>query len=183
MKSGIYQITNLVNMKSYVGSSIDIKHRFRAHRFHLKHNKHCNAHLQNAWNKYGEESFEFKILHKCEVKDLLSYEQKFIDQIKPQYNIRTLASSNYGVKYSAESKAKMSLTRLGKHHTLEAKQKISVGSIAKARPVHSIDPNNGLITEYISVTQAVEAGFNRNLIYLAIKRSRRHRQLYWSYTK
>lgn len=54
--SGVYQIYNTVNGKRYIGSSIHIEQRFKEHLRNLRANKHVNAHLQSAWNKYGEHS-------------------------------------------------------------------------------------------------------------------------------
>ena len=59
---GIYKITNLVNKKIYIGSSIDIKARWANHKSQLKKGTHKSPHLQSAWNKYGEENFEFEII-------------------------------------------------------------------------------------------------------------------------
>ena len=53
MKSGIYIITNLINKKSYYGSSYDITGRWSDHKWMLKNNCHDNPYLQNSWNKYG----------------------------------------------------------------------------------------------------------------------------------
>lgn len=58
--SGVYQIYNTVNGKRYIGSSIHIEQRFKEHLRNLRANKHVNAHLQSAWNKYGEHSFVFE---------------------------------------------------------------------------------------------------------------------------
>lgn len=54
---GVYLIFNLINGKRYVGSSKDIYNRFYEHIHNLNHQKGHNAHLQNAWNKYGEDNF------------------------------------------------------------------------------------------------------------------------------
>ena len=53
MKSGIYQILNKVNGKSYVGQTDDFEIRERNHRNSLRANKHFNKHLQSSWNIYG----------------------------------------------------------------------------------------------------------------------------------
>ena len=60
--SGIYKIANLVNGKRYIGGSVNLKHRLVCHKSGLRRGRHKNPHLQNAWNKYGEENFEFKII-------------------------------------------------------------------------------------------------------------------------
>ena len=60
MNSGIYKITNKVNGKFYIGSSVDLKDRWRRHRSHLKNGSHVNTHLQRSYNKYGKEAFIFE---------------------------------------------------------------------------------------------------------------------------
>ena len=57
--SGIYKIVNTVNGKKYVGSAVDIKRRWQAHKLRLRKNNHHSPKLQNAWNKHGESSFTF----------------------------------------------------------------------------------------------------------------------------
>ena len=64
MKSGIYKLTNLINGKFYIGKSLDVESRKYSHYYTLRRNKHGNAYLQRAWNKYGEDNFEFSILEK-----------------------------------------------------------------------------------------------------------------------
>lgn len=54
---GIYKITNLNDGKVYIGKSEDLKRRIKTHKLLLKRNKHFNYHLQNAYNKYGENFF------------------------------------------------------------------------------------------------------------------------------
>jgi group I intron endonuclease len=72
--SGIYTITNVINRKSYVGYTKNIVKRFDWHLCKLRNNKHSNSLLQRAWNKYGEENFEFEILEECDEEFLLALE-------------------------------------------------------------------------------------------------------------
>lgn len=72
--SGIYSITCLVNNKMYVGLAIDINARIVAHHALLVKNKHYNSHLQNSWNKHGENNFIFEELEQCEEEHLYSCE-------------------------------------------------------------------------------------------------------------
>lgn len=58
MKGFIYKITNKENGKFYIGSTIDIAKRKRAHFRQLKKGEHHCFHLQRAYEKYGKESFE-----------------------------------------------------------------------------------------------------------------------------
>lgn len=62
MESVIYKIVNLVNDKFYVGSTTNRKVRFRDHRRKLRLGMHHCKHLQAAWNKYGEEKFDFRVI-------------------------------------------------------------------------------------------------------------------------
>ena len=74
IKTGVYKILNNSNNKVYIGSATDIKKRWRDHKWHLKHNKHHNSHLQLSWNKYGAEVFEFIIILECLIEELLEKE-------------------------------------------------------------------------------------------------------------
>ena len=60
-KSGIYKIINKVNGKYYVGSTKDFNKRWLDHKSALIGNRHPNDKLQRAWNKYGQDKFEFVI--------------------------------------------------------------------------------------------------------------------------
>jgi group I intron endonuclease len=62
----IYKIRNLLNGKFYVGSAQDTRTRFRQHRRLLRKGTHHCKHLQNAWNKYGEDLFKFEIIEHVE---------------------------------------------------------------------------------------------------------------------
>lgn len=92
-KCGIYIITNINNGKRYIGSSKNLYNRLRDHLWDLKSDRHINSHLQNAWNKYGEENFEYGILCICDEEDKLNKEQFFIDEFSPEYNL------DYDVKH------------------------------------------------------------------------------------
>ena len=129
---GIYRIKNITTDQCYYGSSIDIDLRFRVHKSQLRSNKHHNIHLQNAWNKYGEENFEFIIIEECESNKeiLLEREQFYIDSLRPYYNLLPTAGSRLGSKASEETKAKQSKSMMGKNvgktHTLEMRESMKI---------------------------------------------------------
>lgn len=85
---GIYMIYCKTNGKKYIGSSKNIKNRLYKHRSHLRRNTHCNPHLQNAFNKYKENSFKIEIIKICKLEELLMWEQYCIDELKPEFNIQ-----------------------------------------------------------------------------------------------
>lgn len=85
--SGIYKITNTVNNKFYIGSSINIYYRIARHISDLNKNKHKNPILQNSYNKYKKESFKVEIIESCS-NNLLSREQFYIDTMNPEFNVQ-----------------------------------------------------------------------------------------------
>lgn len=84
--SGIYCIKNIVNGKMYVGQSGDIHQRWVTHRSDLNCGRHHNSYLQNAWDKYGEKSFEFYILQECQIDKLDELEEKWIRELRTNVN-------------------------------------------------------------------------------------------------
>jgi group I intron endonuclease len=86
----IYRIRNVTNQKFYVGSTVNTQERFRTHRKKLRANKHHCAHLQSAWNKYGEDCFKFEIVEVVIGQDLQAVEDEWLSRYvgKPEcYNV------------------------------------------------------------------------------------------------
>lgn len=127
--SGIYKITNIVNGKCYIGSSINIKKRFKAHYYVLKNNRNNSIKLQRAWNKYGESSFTFEVLLYCEKEDLVQNEQKAIDHYESAtngYNINPTAYSQLGYVHTENTKQKISKANSGKIRSDEYRVQMSI---------------------------------------------------------
>ena len=110
--SGIYCIENKINHKVYIGSSKNIYQRLLKHFALLRHNKHENMHLQNAWNKYGENNFEWTIIEICDNSILTEREQYCIDLFGAEYNITRKVERNI---LSKESRIKQGETRRRLH--------------------------------------------------------------------
>jgi len=130
---GIYKITNTVTGKFYIGSAVNIKQRWSVHRCQLSANTHSNRHLQNSWNKHGEDSFTFEVLEYCEKERLIEREQFYIDNEKPAYNISPTAGNSLGVKHTDDTKRKVSEAKKGFKHTDESKRKISEARKGKVK--------------------------------------------------
>ena len=135
---GVYEITNLQDGRatSYVGSSADVRRRWRDHVLMLRGGRHHNLHLQRAWDKYGEGAFSFCVLEQvADEKDLLEREQCFLArafEVGGTYNIaQDATASMLGHAFSEEHRRRMSKAQmgnqawLGRRHTEETKRKIS----------------------------------------------------------
>lgn len=112
MKSGIYKITNIINSKFYIGSSVDLQKRKREHFRFLNKNSHGNNLLQKQYNKYGNNNLIFEILENIDCEKLIEAEQKYLDLYydnqKQCLNLCPTARNMLGFKFSDESKQKMS---------------------------------------------------------------------------
>ncbi len=131
MNSGIYKIVNKNNGKCYAGSAIDVDRRWFEHKKALRKGEHHSILLQRAWNKHGEETFDFVLVENVEKEYLISKEQILIDE-KSEYNVCKIAGSRLGSKCSEETLEKMrkakggeNNTFYGKHHSEESKRKMS----------------------------------------------------------
>ncbi len=113
INSGIYCITNQINQKSYIGSTISFNNRFGVHKYMLNKNCHHSPYLQHAVNKYGLDNFKFSILATCPSEYRIKLEQWFIDNLKPEYNIQKVAGVTTP-KWTDERKAQYSQRMTGK---------------------------------------------------------------------
>lgn len=108
---GIYCIRK--DDKFYIGQSVNIIGRFVTHKRLLLNNNHFNRKLQNSYNKYSVDYFEFEVIEICDLKSLSEKEQywmKTLDTISSGYNIRD-ANDSY---------------RSGSEFPLDVREKISI---------------------------------------------------------
>jgi group I intron endonuclease len=95
--SGIYQIQSKLKPGNiYIGSSVNIQHRWTEHLSNLKKNKHHSRKLQRHFNKYGLEDLQFSVLLGCDKEDLLKIEQYFLDSYDPYFNTCKIAGNLIG---------------------------------------------------------------------------------------
>ena len=125
---GIYCIENLVNHKRYIGQSIDIKCRWRNHRYELNANKHGNNHLQSAWDKYGKEKFKFSIIERCDVSCLDEIEMYYIvlyHANDDEFGYNETSGGQTNKRLSNAAREKISKARKGMPISEECKRKLS----------------------------------------------------------
>jgi len=135
-KAGIYCVLNNITQDFYIGSA-------SSDRINVRFRNHCingtgsNIRLQRAIRKYGLKSFSFLILeyypgfvHKEDLRQahlkLLERENYYIQTLKPQYNLLTIAGSSLGYKHSDETKLKMRLN-------YSQERKDAIGSLNKGK--------------------------------------------------
>ena len=122
---GIYTIRNVINQKVYVGQSQNIEKRFIAHRCLLRASDHHSSYLQNAWNRYGEDSFEFVMVEETNLASIDQREQFWMDKLGAHYNVQPRAASARGYKHTAATKKKISEAQLGRVVPEDRREKIS----------------------------------------------------------
>lgn len=76
---GIYKIECFENGKKYIGASSDLKTRWNNHKIRLKRDEHYNKNLQDDFNLFGLNSFEFSAILICDFDNLGMYEKQIID--------------------------------------------------------------------------------------------------------
>lgn len=89
---GIYKITNKINKKCYIGQSIDIEKRWKAHITRsAKHNtEKYSEKIYQAIRKYGISNFIFEVIEECSIDELDEKELKWIkyyDSYNNGYNM------------------------------------------------------------------------------------------------
>ena len=111
----------------YIGCSKRINKRITQHRCDLKHNRHPNHKLSEAFNKSS--NFDWEIL--CEVeerKEAFKTERGLLKKEKGNEYCCNLLSkeegNRKGIKHSEQSKAKISKINKGKKLSEETKEKI-----------------------------------------------------------
>lgn len=152
---GIYSIRNSLNGKLYVGRTNNFALRFRGHLSNLRRGAHPNSYLQNAWNKDGENAFEFLVVEQAsEGRSVL--ERKWADQFQaqgvPLYNLRTcgegleshspetLAKLSASLKLSAKFQRhlkELHLRKRGVPRSVETRAKLSEANKGKVRSPES----------------------------------------------
>lgn len=139
----IYSITNMVNGKCYVGSSVSMTQRINRHFNHLRNGIHYNQKLQRAFDKYGEWAFEVRQIDECFVSERASCESAWIERLNSTvrgYNICPLGMSVRGAAQSEEHVARRVASKKGYKHSDETRAKLSAKAKARGKGAHLSTP-------------------------------------------
>ncbi len=109
----VYAIKNTLNGHRYVGSSNCHERRFADHRKMLMAGRHHCAHLQRAWNLYGEDAFVFEAMEIVAVPSILRAREQFWTDATPKAE-----------RYNSAPDARRGPGMAGKRHSEESKKLI-----------------------------------------------------------
>jgi group I intron endonuclease len=138
-RAGIYCIRNIISGRKYVGSSVDIKNRWKNHRVSLRSGTHDAKAMQRSWIKHGEAAFEFTALEAvADLLDLIAAEQRWIDELdaanpRTGFNSSPTAGNCLGVRHTDETKAKHSLAQKGVPKSAEHRK--AIGDAHRGRTI------------------------------------------------
>ena len=129
--------------------------------------------------KYGYSKFKLEVLKYCSPAKCLKWEQKFINLLKPEYNILQIAGSLLGFKHSEktlnqlrgrnlseEHVAKLSAANKGKNNPMFGRTGENHPKFGKARPAGAGSPSQQIevtdleektTTTYNSISEAARA--------------------------
>ena len=133
----IYKATNKLNGHFYIGKTSKkyLCVPKKRHKFLIKY---PNDHFHRALRKYGWENFEWEVVSRDQVltnKELLQLEQKYIAELKPQYNSTSGGEGTAGYRHTEETKRKIAevcrRTFTGRKFSQEHKENLRA-SIKKA---------------------------------------------------
>lgn len=132
----LYQYHNRINDKKYLGVTIDINRR----RYEHAHKHNSSRLFSKAVDKYGIDSFEFKVLAILnDMEEAARTEQaaiiKFNSLAPYGYNLRAGAPFTiYSGRITEETKRKLSEINMGKRPSAETRAKLSAARLGKKRP-------------------------------------------------
>ncbi len=167
MRKGIiYKITNKVNGKIYIGSTVkkNFSQRWAGHLFSARQTD--GSIFQRALRKYGPDNFEKEVI--CTVLDennLDDIEQYFIDFFK------SLTPSGYnavGVLKGTRKLVKDSMIKEWANPDTRANRIEKMREGSKKCPIVSVHIHSAKITFYESVHAAMDAGFAQSAIYFCL---------------
>lgn len=139
-------IQNRRDFRRYYGStSLSAKQRWELHRGLLRNNKHYTPLLQEAYNEYGEEEFEFSVIAtQLDKKSALLLEKQSCEQTADFcYNMTYVKTGtehpNWKREHSQEQKEAQSKRALGTKRNDETKAKMRKTAIERSRHLSLLD--------------------------------------------
>lgn len=174
----IYKITCLSTRKVYVGKTTQLFKRMKSHYFSLSYDCHYNKKLQNAFNKYGEQNFEYEVIYSFVPIEYLSFMELSVmlsyDCIDNGMNISRKSEGGNGGSIKGRKRPQSEKDRISK--TMK-ERKISFSNFMKGVETHArnkslkytiLNSKTNEIFEIITKKKVVEEmkQFDVNGVYL-----------------
>jgi group I intron endonuclease len=154
---GVYAIRHTHSGMNYVGSSMNLHRRRTQHFVDLRGSRHCNVHLQRAFDKYSEDAFEWIVLEEVtDAENLIERERFWINELSATnkgngYNIALdPIAPMRGRRFSSKTKAKLSDLRKG---SLHPRAKINESDVLKICDMHKQGKSQCEISNLVGVDQ------------------------------
>jgi hypothetical protein len=103
--SGIYSILNKKNNRVYIGQAIALGRRKADHFRALRKGKHKNRPLQEDYDKYGLDAFEYRVVEECSPDEARS--QLYLKEIKKIIELHTRGEELYNLLVLEEKISKL----------------------------------------------------------------------------
>lgn len=124
-KVGVYCWFNKVNGKYYIGSGDPLYLRLSDYYQDWYYLARASTYIVRALSKHGMANFSLVILEYTSSGDLIKSEQKWIDLLKPVYNLNPQAGNSKGYVHTPESIEKLRSLALGRKHNDQVKKLMS----------------------------------------------------------
>lgn len=102
LRRGIYAIVHRATGRAYIGSTENLRYRLWQHRWLLNHQRSDHRPLQEAWDTFGSDAFDFRVLEELPAEhSLFPREQAWLDQRRQDagvFNTQPLAGTPRGLK-------------------------------------------------------------------------------------
>lgn len=131
---GVYLWENKLNNKLYVGSGDPLYLRLSDYYQTWYLTSRNNLPIIRGLNKYKMINFSLHILEYTTSENVIKSEQRWIDLLRPEYNINPVAGSSKGYKHSLENIEKMKKLATGRKHSLLVKEAMSINRKGENNP-------------------------------------------------
>lgn len=112
----LYKIIDMLNNKVYIGQTIDVHGRWRAHKSYAKNPEKTGQYIHRAMAKYGVENFMIEIIATCRTQENADETENLLikqyNSRNDKYGYNLLIGGSYG-GHSEETKKKMSESHMG----------------------------------------------------------------------
>lgn len=116
-KIGVYSWVNKVNGKFYIGSGNSLYIRISDYYQNWYILSRSSLYIVKAFVKYGMKNFSLVILEYSDSDNLILCEQKWINFLRPQYNIRFKTINTISYKHTVKNTKKNSKFSIIRKHT------------------------------------------------------------------